>query len=76
MAERLTRLRQGNVVEELFEIALGRKPDAAEAKICELQLESQRRAFQANSASEHAEQKALASLCQVLLSSNEFIYRD
>ena len=76
MAERVAALKSQNIVEAAFEIALGRKPEAPETRWCESHLESQRRAFQGSFAGDRAERKALASLCQVLLSGNEFIYRD
>lgn len=64
-------------IELAYELALSRKPDQKEVKSCNRHLREQTQAFiDANVEPRQAASKALASLCQILLSTNEFLYRD
>ncbi len=64
-------------IELAYQLALSRKPDEAESKWCARHLREQTEAFlNSNAAPEAATSRALASLCQILLSTNEFLYRD
>ena len=62
-------------VETVFLLALGRPPTAAEARYCEEHLLAQVELFvSAKPTSEQPARKALASLCLMLLATNEFLY--
>jgi hypothetical protein len=59
-----------------FEIALSRPPDEAERTWSSELLARQAERFRAaGEPADRADQRALASLCQMLLNSNEFLYR-
>jgi mono/diheme cytochrome c family protein len=77
MAERVAAAPARQRVELAYVIAFSRKPGREETETCSRHLEEQTQAFlRANMPPDKAELMALASLCQVLLSSNEFLYRD
>jgi len=77
LAERVLAAKTPAPVELAFQFALSRKPDDREAKLSNRHLQDQTQAFlDANIPSEKAAQMALANLCQILLSTNEFLYRD
>ncbi|MFN7924603.1 MAG: PSD1 and planctomycete cytochrome C domain-containing protein [Bryobacteraceae bacterium] len=64
-------------VEQVYLLAFARKPDAEERSLAKQHLERQSENFRlANTATETASSKALESLCQMLLASNEFLYVD
>jgi hypothetical protein len=61
----------------VYLLTLARKPDATEIAICEEHLKKQEELFRrSNVAPADAARRALASLSQSLLSSNEFLYID
>jgi mono/diheme cytochrome c family protein len=61
----------------VYQLTLARKPDAAEIAICEEHLKKQEELYRrANFNAAEAAHRALASLGQSLLSSNEFLYVD
>jgi hypothetical protein len=61
----------------VYLLTLARKPDATESAICEEHLKKQEELFRrSNVAPADAARRALASLSQSLLSSNEFLYID
>jgi len=72
----------GDRIKRTWQLALGRLPTATELGAAESHLRDQRARFQQSIDSRKpetpldAEQLALASLCHVLLNSNEFIYID
>ena len=60
-----------------YELALAREPTAGEGKFCQLHLEQQAQLYRDQDFSnEEASQRALASLCQMLICSSEFLYVD
>jgi hypothetical protein len=60
-----------------WRLILGREPNAGEVSAAVSHLQAQQRQFAAGAATkEHAARLALASLCHVLLNTNEFIYVD
>lgn len=62
-------------IERAYRLALARKPNAMEMAISRDHLTKQRDLYRkSNFADEKASGKALASLCQMLLASNEFLY--
>ena len=62
-------------IETAHWLALSRGPTAQEIKFCEAHLEEQSQLYRELSPQE-ASQKALASLCQALIGSSEFLYVD
>jgi hypothetical protein len=67
----------GKRIEEAFLLALARKPTATEMKNCEEHLKKQTELYrELKSPNEVASQQALTSMCQMLLSTNEFLYVD
>jgi hypothetical protein len=82
LAERVEKLSGENAPVEkkiatAYLLILSRKPVAAEVTICEEHLKKQEELFgRANLPSAEAAHRALASLSQTLLSSNEFLYID
>jgi hypothetical protein len=62
-------------IESAYRLALARKPNAMEMAISRDHLTKQRDLYRkSNFTDEKASGKALASLCQMLLASNEFLY--
>ena len=62
-------------IESAYRLALARKPNAMEMAISRDHLTKQRDLYRkSNFADDKASGKALASLCQMLLASNEFLY--
>ena len=58
-------------------LALGRLPNAAETGYCVEHLHAQTEVYsKMNLTAEQAQQQVLASLCLMLLASNEFLYID
>ncbi|HYI96956.1 MAG TPA: PSD1 and planctomycete cytochrome C domain-containing protein [Bryobacteraceae bacterium] len=77
MAERLAPAKTPAQIELAYELALSRKPTAEEVNACNRHMREQTQVFiDANVSPEQAASKALASLCQILLSTNEFLYRN
>jgi mono/diheme cytochrome c family protein len=82
MAERATKLAGESAtvskkIEALYSIALLRKPTDVEVTACEQHLQKQRELFtRANLTPGDADKRALDTLSQTLLSSNEFLYID
>ncbi len=67
----------GKQIERAWRLALGRLPDTDETDAAAKHVESQRLRFEAKGGGMlGAKHLALASLCHVLLSTNEFIYLD
>jgi hypothetical protein len=62
-------------VRRAWQLALGRSPRPAEVEAALAHLDRQRQRF-AEARRDHPEQLALASLCHVLLNTNEFLYVD
>ena len=64
-------------IEQAFLLALSREPSAEEVRLCLEHLEKQSRIYEDVKAPPgQAAQRALASLCQMLLATNEFLYID
>ena len=64
-------------IEMAYLLALSRKPNPAELSACAQHFREQQQAYlDANVTREAASEMALASLCQMLLSTNEFLYPD
>ena len=77
LADRAAAAKPAAQIEFAYQLALSRKPDDKEVKSCNRHLHEQTEAFlDANVPPEKAAGRALASLCQILLSTNEFLYRD
>ncbi len=77
LADRVMAAKPSSSIELVYQLALSRKPDDLEVKSSSRHLQDQTQAFlDANVPPEKASQRALASLCQILLSTNEFLYRD
>ena len=77
LADRVAAAKPAAKIELAYQLALSRKPDDKEVKSCNRHLHEQTQAFlDANVPPEKAAGRALASLCQILLSTNEFLYRD
>jgi hypothetical protein len=77
LADRVAAAKPAAQIELAYEFALSRKPAGKEVESCKRHLREQTQAFlDANVPPEQAAGKALASLCQILLSTNEFLYRD
>ena len=66
-----------NKIEKAFLLALARKPTTSETEVCTAHLKAECRLYlDQKSSPEQASQKALASLCHMLICSNEFLYID
>ena len=77
LAERVSAAKPSVQIELAYQLVLARKPDDTEVKGCNRHLQEQTQAFlDANLPPDKAASMALASLCQILLSTNEFLYRD
>jgi hypothetical protein len=77
LAERVATAEPASQIELAYVLALSRKPSEKELKSSERHIREQTQAFQeANMSPDQAASKALTSLCQILLSTNEFLYRD
>jgi hypothetical protein len=77
LADRVAAAKPPSQIELAYELALSRKPGDKELNSSQRHLREQTQAFlDANVPPELAAGKALASLCQILLSTNEFLYRD
>ena len=77
LAERVLAAKPPSPIELAYQLALSRKPDDREVKLSGRHLQDQTQAFlDANTPPEKAAVLAFASLCQILLSNNEFLYRD
>ncbi|HUQ94436.1 MAG TPA: DUF1553 domain-containing protein [Bryobacteraceae bacterium] len=77
LAERILTAQPAAPVELAYQLALSRKPEEREIQRANRHLKEQTQAFaNANIAPEKAAVQALAGLCQILLSTNEFLYRD
>ena len=63
-------------IEQLFLTLFAMRPTPAESTRCEKWLADQQRAFAAAAPEGNATHHALASLCQVMLASNRFLYID
>jgi hypothetical protein len=64
-------------IETAYQLALARNPTAAEMDFLQTYLREQRQLYvNLNSSHEQASDEALASLCQMLMASNEFLYVD
>lgn len=64
-------------IEQAYLLTLARKPDREERDLAAKHLEKQQEIYRfANDSADVAPNKAMASLCQMLLSSNEFLYVD
>jgi hypothetical protein len=62
-------------IEAAFLIALSRKPSATEMSLAETHLQKITERFSSVQVPKNeADEKALASLCQMLMSTNEFLY--
>jgi hypothetical protein len=62
-------------IELAYRLTLSRPPEPDEVKLCRDHLEKQRGVYLfGNAAPEKAAKSALASLCQMLLATNEFLY--
>jgi len=81
-AERVSKLagpesQPQNKVETAFLLALGRAASAEEIRWSMDHLEKQKlRYLELKSSAQESSEKALASLCQMLLGTNEFLYLD
>jgi hypothetical protein len=63
------------LIEMAFGLALGRQPEPAELQFCEDFLSAQTQVYlNENQNAEESAKQALASLCLMLLASNEFLY--
>ena len=79
MAERVSQMAPGTEprgkIESAYLLALSRKPNETEKQISRAHLQRQEKLYLlGNVALEQASQMALASMCQMLLSSNELLY--
>jgi len=64
-------------LEAAYLLALSRKPSVVEVRMGESHLKKQEVLYtKGNLSPDHASSSALASLCQMLLSSNEFLFVD
>jgi hypothetical protein len=77
LADRVAAVTPPKRIEFAYQLVLSRKPAETEVEWCTRHLQEQTQAFlDANVAPEKADRLALASLCQILISTNEFLYRD
>ena len=79
MAERISRIAPGTEpsgkIESAYLLALSRRPSKTEKQISHGHLEKQEKLYLlGNFSPEKASRMALASMCQMLLSSNELLY--
>ena len=79
MAERVSQMAPGREpirkIESAYLLALSRKPSETERQISDAHLEKQEKLYLlGNFSPEQASKMALASMCQMLLSSNELLY--
>jgi hypothetical protein len=75
MAERVRQL--GGTIETAYLIAFQRKPSAEEIRMAEEYLQQQKAIYvTANEPADKSATQAFATLMQMLLSSNEFMYVD
>ena len=64
-------------VDSAYRLVLGRQPDASERELAAAHLAKQKQTYLiANAKPEIAESRSMASLCHMLMSSNEFLYVD
>ena len=79
MAERVSQMAPGGEptrkIESAYLLALSRKPSETERRISQAHLEKQEKLYLLGNVSpKQASRMALASMCQMLLSSNELLY--
>ena len=79
MAERVSQMTPGGEptrkIESAYLLALSRKPSETERRISQAHLEKQEKLYLLGNVSpKQASRMALASMCQMLLSSNELLY--